>query len=400
MTSILERTYQLMVVHARGPWTLRVCLNARTSNRVSSVCEDLDRAPVAWYGAPARRNATAGMLTSGEVMDHSSLDRARQSVGRLENELIDGIRRRRRLAPCVPAFAARCSASASRPWAASSPPAAATTRVRARAPMAARTADGGTDATDAPAPAASSRVARCGRLADARAARSTRSPWTTSAATRPSPSRSSTSAARARAPLSRRCSPSRWTPERRRQRVDLQAPLRRQVARRLAVHLGRRRRHARPPGAGQPRRLHRRGRHQGRRRPHRRGHAATPPTASSRTRCRCGTRSRSSRPPTIAPGTTLDQRPDRHRPVQARQVRRRHRRHVRAQRRTGGAARRTSTRVEFVFSDDIDTQITGVLGGQADAIVLFAVVGGDALLEQRRASSSSRSRVPRTASCG
>ena len=35
--------------------------------------------------------------------------------------------------------------------------------------------------------------------------------------------------------------------------------------------------------------------------------------------------------------------------------------------------------VELVFSDDIDTQITGVLGGQADAIVLFAVVGGDAL---------------------
>jgi len=37
-------------------------------------------------------------------------------------------------------------------------------------------------------------------------------------------------------------------------------------------------------------------------------------------------------------------------------------------------------KVEFVFSDDIATQITGVLGGQADAIVLFAVVGGDALL--------------------
>lgn len=37
-------------------------------------------------------------------------------------------------------------------------------------------------------------------------------------------------------------------------------------------------------------------------------------------------------------------------------------------------------KVDFVFSDDIATQITGVLGGQADAIVLFAVVGGDALL--------------------
>ncbi len=36
--------------------------------------------------------------------------------------------------------------------------------------------------------------------------------------------------------------------------------------------------------------------------------------------------------------------------------------------------------MDFVFSDDIATQITGVLGGQADAIVLFAVVGGDALL--------------------
>lgn len=37
-------------------------------------------------------------------------------------------------------------------------------------------------------------------------------------------------------------------------------------------------------------------------------------------------------------------------------------------------------KVDFVFSDDIATQITGVLGGQADAIVLFAVVGGGALL--------------------
>ena len=37
-------------------------------------------------------------------------------------------------------------------------------------------------------------------------------------------------------------------------------------------------------------------------------------------------------------------------------------------------------KVEFVFSDDIATQITGVLADQADAIVLFAVVGGDALL--------------------
>lgn len=36
--------------------------------------------------------------------------------------------------------------------------------------------------------------------------------------------------------------------------------------------------------------------------------------------------------------------------------------------------------VEYIFSDDIQTQITGVLGGQADAIVLFAVQGGDALL--------------------
>jgi peptide/nickel transport system substrate-binding protein len=37
-------------------------------------------------------------------------------------------------------------------------------------------------------------------------------------------------------------------------------------------------------------------------------------------------------------------------------------------------------KLEFIFSDDIQTQITGVLGGQADAIVLFAVQGGDALL--------------------
>ena len=37
-------------------------------------------------------------------------------------------------------------------------------------------------------------------------------------------------------------------------------------------------------------------------------------------------------------------------------------------------------KINFVFSDDIATQITNVLNGQANAIVLFAVVGGDALL--------------------
>jgi peptide/nickel transport system substrate-binding protein len=36
-------------------------------------------------------------------------------------------------------------------------------------------------------------------------------------------------------------------------------------------------------------------------------------------------------------------------------------------------------KLEFIFSDDISTQITGVLGAQADAIVQFSVVGGDAL---------------------
>jgi peptide/nickel transport system substrate-binding protein len=35
--------------------------------------------------------------------------------------------------------------------------------------------------------------------------------------------------------------------------------------------------------------------------------------------------------------------------------------------------------VEFIFSDDIATQITGLQGGAADAIVQFSVVGGDAI---------------------
>jgi peptide/nickel transport system substrate-binding protein len=36
--------------------------------------------------------------------------------------------------------------------------------------------------------------------------------------------------------------------------------------------------------------------------------------------------------------------------------------------------------VEFIFSDDIATQITGLQGGAADAIVEFSVIGGDAVL--------------------
>jgi len=37
-------------------------------------------------------------------------------------------------------------------------------------------------------------------------------------------------------------------------------------------------------------------------------------------------------------------------------------------------------KVEFIFSDDIATQISGLQGGAADAIVQFSVTGGDALL--------------------
>ncbi len=37
-------------------------------------------------------------------------------------------------------------------------------------------------------------------------------------------------------------------------------------------------------------------------------------------------------------------------------------------------------KLEFIFSDDIATQISGLQGGAADAIVQFSVVGGDALL--------------------
>lgn len=37
-------------------------------------------------------------------------------------------------------------------------------------------------------------------------------------------------------------------------------------------------------------------------------------------------------------------------------------------------------KVEFVFSDDLATQISGLQGGAADAIVQFSVIGGDAIL--------------------
>ena len=37
-------------------------------------------------------------------------------------------------------------------------------------------------------------------------------------------------------------------------------------------------------------------------------------------------------------------------------------------------------KVEFIFSDDLATQISGLQGGAADAIVQFSVIGGDAIL--------------------
>ena len=37
-------------------------------------------------------------------------------------------------------------------------------------------------------------------------------------------------------------------------------------------------------------------------------------------------------------------------------------------------------KVEFVFSEDLPTQVTGMAAGEVDAIVQFAVIGGDALL--------------------
>jgi peptide/nickel transport system substrate-binding protein len=40
-------------------------------------------------------------------------------------------------------------------------------------------------------------------------------------------------------------------------------------------------------------------------------------------------------------------------------------------------------KLQFIFSDDIATQISGLQGGAADAIVQFSVVGGDALLNDK-----------------
>lgn len=39
--------------------------------------------------------------------------------------------------------------------------------------------------------------------------------------------------------------------------------------------------------------------------------------------------------------------------------------------------------VEWIFSDDISTQVSGVVGGATDAIVQFSAVGGDALLNNK-----------------
>ena len=88
---------------------------------------------------------------------------------------------------------------------------------------------------------------------------------------------------------------------------------------------------------------------------HRRRHAARRRTATSRTSCRSTTPSRSSRRSRTTTGTTLDALAERHRPVEADELRRRHRRRVRAQRRLVGrrdAARRQ--RVELLRRRGLD----------------------------------------------
>ena len=88
--------------------------------------------------------------------------------------------------------------------------------------------------------------------------------------------------------------------ERRRHRVDVRPPPGRQVARRHRLHVGRRRRHVRPPRrppttpASRVSSAPARSTPPTRRRPSSR---CSPRTATSRTSCRCTTRSRSSRPP-------------------------------------------------------------------------------------------------------
>ena len=72
-------------------------------------------------------------------------------------------------------------------------------------------------------------------------------------------------------------------------------------------------------------------------------------------------------PKAYATGTTLDKTPERHRCLEARQLRRRDRREVRPATTTGGAARRRSTAREFIFFDETGPMVTAYQGGQVDA---------------------------------
>ena len=118
--------------------------------------------------------------------------------------------------------------------------------------------------------------------------------------------------------------------QRRRQRVDLQPPQGREVARRHAVHLCRRGRHHGPLGRQQPEGVHRRRLHEGHRRLHGRDHTPQPrwsvPSAG-----RCVQPAIGYHPQGLRARHDARQAPDRHRCVQAHQVRRGHRRHVRGE---------------------------------------------------------------------
>ena len=190
--------------------------------------------------------------------------------------------------------------------------------------------------------------------------------------------------------------------ERGRQRLDVQPAPGRQVARRHRLHVGRRRRHVRPPVRGRQRRPERRHRPRlGRR------HRSRPwpwsrcsrRTATSRTSCRSTTPSRSSRRSRSTTGTTLDGVAERHRPVEAEELRRRHRRRVRAQPRLVGrhdAARRQ--RVELLRRRGLDGD--GRVGRRGRHARPVPGHRWRRAVQRPRTSPSSASRPPPTARSG
>ena len=183
--------------------------------------------------------------------------------------------------------------------------------------------------------------------------------------------------------------------ERRRDRLDVQAPPGRQVARRHGVHVGRRRRDDGAPG--RRRQLRPEGRPRGRA-------ARSRPTPNTVTFTLLGANGNFPylvsvfnaqtliTPVDYAAGHDVRQGPGRNGRLEARDATTSRPAPRSSATRTGGAARRRSTALEFIFFDETGPMVTAYQGGQVDAIVQFDVLSGSAAPRRRELQPDRRAR--------